>query len=312
MHCPPKALAFILPFATTILAPSAPAQNQTQKLIASDGQSADMFGMVAMRASRALIGAPLANRPEDSGAAYLFERGPAGWSQTSILQASDAGEYDSFGSQVALSDDLMLVVALSADGQSADAGAVYVFEEDGSGQWTETAKLAALDGFQYDSFGSSIDVWENRVIVGAINVDDSGESSGAAYVFERFGSVWIQTARFTAPDAEEFDRFGSAVAIHGDLAMVSSEGESELAPSAGAVYVFERTETGWVFLEKLLPSTASFLSNFGSSIALDADLAVIGASGSVIAGRIRLARELRSDRPRCGLRRPLRRRGRTK
>ena len=279
-----KALAFLtLSLPLGPLLPSTLAQSQLQKLTASDAQPVDLFGTVALHGSLAAVGASLRDGPEDSGAVYLFQRSPGGWSEAQTLLASDASAYASFGSELSLSDQRLLVGAPGADGHALASGAVYLFEADAAGTWVESGKLSALDGFRDDSFGAAIDQWQERVIVGASQCDEHGEGSGAAYVFERFGPQWIQTARLTAPDGAEFDRFGVSVAIEADLAMVGAEGDDDQAPSSGSVYVYRRTPTGWVFSQKLLPSSASTLSGFGASLQLDEQLAVIGAPGSSLA-----------------------------
>ncbi len=68
----------------------------------------------------------------ESGAVYLFERTAQGWRQDAYVKSSDAAEYDSFGSGVALNGagDLLVATAARADGPSSnagDAGAVYLF-----------------------------------------------------------------------------------------------------------------------------------------------------------------------------------------
>ncbi|MDH3509162.1 MAG: FG-GAP repeat protein, partial [Gammaproteobacteria bacterium] len=68
----------------------------------------------------------------ESGAVYLFERTAQGWRQAAYVKATDATEYDSFGSGVALNGDgdLLAAAAPGADGSTGDpidAGAVYLF-----------------------------------------------------------------------------------------------------------------------------------------------------------------------------------------
>lgn len=72
-----------------------------------------------------------ASAPE-SGAVYVFARDANGWRQEAYVKTTDAAEYDSFGSAVALSGDgsLLAAAAASADGPAddlRDAGAVYLF-----------------------------------------------------------------------------------------------------------------------------------------------------------------------------------------
>jgi hypothetical protein len=72
-----------------------------------------------------------ASAPE-SGAVYVFVREGGRWREDAYVKATDAAEYDLFGSAVALSGNgrLLAAAAMGADGRdnaTRDAGAVYVF-----------------------------------------------------------------------------------------------------------------------------------------------------------------------------------------
>jgi hypothetical protein len=108
--------------------------------------------------------------------------------------------------------------------------------------------------------------------------DDAGASSGAAYVFEKNGNVWIEVAKLTAADADAGDGFGRSVALDGDVALVGAPSKDS-APSfdQGAAYVFERLGT-WTQAAKLTASDAVTSDFFGFSVALALPRALIGAS----------------------------------
>lgn len=72
--------------------------------------------------------------------------------------------------------------------------------------------------------------------------------------------------------------FGRAIAISGDTAFVAALN----APAGGAVYVFERGEGGWVQVQQLNAIDSPDGANFGFSIALDSDTAVIGADRTTL------------------------------
>ncbi len=97
-----------------------------------------------------------------------------------------------------------------------------------------------------------------------------------------FGQVIETEAQKLIPiDLESGDRFGSAVAIDGDTAIIGAAGEGDAGSSgSGAAYVFIRSGGVWTEQAKLLASDKSDFDFFGSSIALDGDTAIIGAFGA--------------------------------
>jgi hypothetical protein len=99
-------------------------------------------------------------------------------------------------------------------------------------------------------------------------------STGAAYVFTRSGTTWSQQATLTASDAATNDTFGSSVALSGDTALVGAPGKNS---STGAAYVFIRNGTAWSQQANLTASDAATNDNFGASVALSGDTALVGA-----------------------------------
>ena len=101
---------------------------------------------------------------------------------------------------------------------------------------------------------------------------------GAAYVFARQGGTWTQQAKLTAADADPLsDSFGSSVAFSGDFALIGAHLDIDRGSSAGAAYVFMRQGGTWTQQAKLTASDGDGLEQFGSSVALSGDLALIGA-----------------------------------
>ena len=154
-----------------------------QKLIASTAAAADTFGWsVAVAGETALVGAYGADAGSiaDAGAAYVFSRSGAVWTEQQKLTASDAAEYDLFGISVSLDGDTALV---GADGVThaghVYAGAAYVFSRSAA-VWTEQQKLTASTAAADDYFGMSVAVDGDRAVIGAPG-DDSWQ--GAAFVF---------------------------------------------------------------------------------------------------------------------------------
>jgi hypothetical protein len=96
------------------------------------------------------------------------------------------------------------------------------------------AQLTPSDRMSGDSFGSSLALSGNTLVVGSAYAG----GAGAAYVFTGSGSSWTQIAKLTPSDGVMGGQFGYALAISGNTIAVG-------APMEGAVYVFVKPETGW-------------------------------------------------------------------
>lgn len=83
-----------------------------------------------------------------------------------------------------------------------------------------------------------------------------------------------QVARIVAPDGDQGDRFGWAVAAAGDFLIASSPFHNE-----GAVYVFRRSRGSWLYEMTLLHPNPSPFCSFGAAVAMQDDLVVVGVDG---------------------------------
>jgi hypothetical protein len=135
-------------------------------------------------------------------------------------------------------------------------------------------KLQPSDGVVFGGFGFSVSISGETVMVGMPLDDDNGSPSGSAYVFQRNGDDWVETAKLTASDGAEFDEFGGAVSISGDYAVV---GAREKDDGSGAAYVFYHTGSDWIETAKLTPTDASAGDYFGTAVSISGDLVVVGA-----------------------------------
>ncbi|WP_437669506.1 FG-GAP repeat protein [Sorangium sp. So ce131] len=143
--------------------------------------------------------------------------------------------------------------------------------------WVQQAKLRAPDGAASDLFGCAVALSSYTALVGAYGDDDKGDSAGSARVFARVGSTWIPGAKLLADDGAAGDNFGYAVALSGDTALVGAYGDDDGAANAGSAYVFVRTGGTWTQQQKLRASDAAANDNFGWSVALSGDTALVGA-----------------------------------
>jgi FG-GAP repeat len=127
-----------------------------------------------------------------------------------------------------------------------------------------------------DAFGAAVAVQGDTLVVGTFA---QLNHAGAAYVYQRAGDVWKQTAKLVPSDSAIGDGFGIAVAIDADTIVVGAPGATVgNAAGQGAVYTFSRTgpptrsETA-----KLTVSDGAARDALGQSVAINGDAIVAGA-----------------------------------
>ncbi len=253
---------------------------------------------------------------DNHGAVEIYERTGSTWAFSTTLNSSNAEAGDTFGYAIDLSNDTLVVSARHEDsnatGVNADesnndmaaSGAVYVFVKT-TGVWSQQAYIKASNTDIADIFGSSVAISGDILVVGAayeessstgINQDESdnslGSGAGAVYVFERNTEVWVQQAYIKASNTNEYDQFGSKVAVSGETIAVSARRERSSATGiggiqtdnsadyAGATYIYKRDlDNNWSQSAYIKASNTEQEDYFGSGIALGADTLIVGANG---------------------------------
>jgi hypothetical protein len=208
------------------------------------------------------------------GSAHIFIFAGGQWAHSAKLIAA-SGMTGGFGYSVGLHGQVAVVGSPDVE------GAVYVFVQQSVGVWNEEAKIEASDGASHDWFGSSVDLRNGRLLVGAYNQggDAVTNGAGAAYVFDRFGTQWSEVAKLIASDGEAGDMFGSAVALdksNKDQVIVGSHlDQNDGSFAGGSAYVFVQDNGGsWTQEIKFLNPGNEH--DFGWSVAFDADTVIIG------------------------------------
>ncbi len=246
------------------------------KLTASDAQAGDYFGWsVSISGDTVIVGARgEKGGPGDpaswAGAVYVFERNQGGadnWGQVQILRASDAQAYDNFGYSVAISGDTVVVGAFQEDGGPGDplqgAGAAYIFarNQGGADNWGQVQILRASDAQAEDSFGHSVAISGDTVVVGAVG-EDGGPGgpltyAGAAYVFN--------PTLLSVPD----------------LVIVKTATPSTAAPGAPITYTLTFSNTGAALATGVVITDSIPISVTHASLHVSNSGATITATGSI-------------------------------
>ncbi|HEX7030768.1 MAG TPA: hypothetical protein VF254_09235 [Gammaproteobacteria bacterium] len=253
------------------------ASDEPERLFAPDNERS--FAMALATSGDVMAVGSTARADEAFGGVYLYTRnesesGDADWSYV-LLTASDGDATDRFGEAVAMDGGLLAVGAPMASVEGLpEAGAVYLFRREAGEHWKEFARLGAADPTVMAMFGSSIDVDDGRVIVGAPQADvELGMPGGAAYVFD-CSVVCTQSAKLSPSTHVAGSRFGSSVAISGGFAAVGRTGEE-------IVYVYEHDGESWRHAQSLDPAFIEPAfdegTGIGGSVLLDGNVLAIGA-----------------------------------
>lgn len=249
---------------------------QDESIISSDPDIGDRFGYsVGISGDRVIAGAPFddPSAVSNAGSAYVYIADSGGWDQEQKLNASDATAGDRFGYSVAISGNVAVIGAPEDDHSSVtNAGAVYIFRNNGSGVWSQEQKLVSPNPATNLWFGASVAIDGTSIIVGEPN-STGGPSSGKAHVFTYGGSSWshqdiLQPTFGTTSDLD----FGTSVAISGDFAVVGGPNSG-----GGSTVVFKRTGSSWSEDTVLAPCDHATGDRYGTAVTIDGDTLISGS-----------------------------------
>lgn len=261
---------------------------QVKKLTASDDSGDDQFGVSASLSGDIAVVGAFKNDDvgSDSGSAYIFSRDEGGadnWGQIKKLTANDAATGDRFGISVSVSGDYVAVGAEADDDSFNESGSIYLYKRDQGGvnNWGLLKKIVASDPEFAAALGTSVAIKGDDLISGAPFKNENGTNSGVAYIFNRIeGGVdnWGEVTKVIGTDTISQDRLGESVDINGEYAIVGSTLKNNMGSDAGAVYIFSKS-SGWNQVAKLLSSDLQSFDQFGSSVSITDNYAIVGARG---------------------------------
>jgi hypothetical protein len=199
------------------------------------------------------------------------------------ITAPNGKASDLFGFSVALSGDILVVGTPYEDSQALDSGAVYIFVRT-NGQWNFEQKLISPDFGPSLWFGYAVAIDGNQLIVGAPKADGTALNTGVSYVFIRSNGTWISLPRIAPSDGKSGDMFGQSVDISDNSLLVGSPKSDAKGIDAGAAYVFAWNGATYIEQKKLYPIDAKAGDQFGSSVAMDLETAIVGAPEADVFG----------------------------
>ncbi|HOH96124.1 MAG TPA: T9SS type A sorting domain-containing protein, partial [Candidatus Enterocola sp.] len=213
---------------------------QTAKITSSDPKNNGNFGnSISMSGDNIVVGS--------NGAAYIFSKPLTGWTnmtQTAKILSSDWQNDDQFGISVSISGDDIVVGANYDDDNGNYSGSAYIFTKPLTGwaNMTQTAKIKPTPGGALYEFGKSVGISGNNIIVGAPNDAHNAYRAGAAYIFSKPASGWVDMTQteILISDATNGDGFGYSASISGNHAGIGDYMDCANAAMSGSANLYKK------------------------------------------------------------------------
>lgn len=178
--------------------------------------------------------------------------------------------YDNYGSSVATDGVLTIATSPFDEVEGVGSGSATVYDAaSGAALWT----LAPPDRTEDQQFGTSCALNDDYIVVGAGWDSETALRAGAVYVFNRHDGTFLRKVTKDPSDAQEFDRFGTGVALNDGFLLVSADGDDENGADSGALFLYELDT--WTLVHKMMTADGAPLS--GRPIALDGPRALAHA-----------------------------------
>ncbi len=252
-------------------------QAQLAKLITDNPDNGDEFGWaVEITETEAFVGARGdAYETVFPGLVYAFACNNGSWDTRPTLVSGDPQTGDQFGSSIAVSGDVLMIGAPHDGNGGLYAGLGHVFNRDAS-TWVEVAQLTEENPTAYDAFSRAIDMDGDYAVITVPGDDDGYNYSGSAYIFHLENGTWIRQKQLHASDPAALDEFGISASISGNYVIVGACRDDNLK---GSAHIFIRSGTNWNHQQKITDSAGVAGDNFGKSVSIYGDYAVVGAPG---------------------------------
>ena len=187
--------------------------------------------------------------------------------------AGDGADGDGFGTDVAQSDDVVLVGAPGHDVPVSDAGVAWLYRFDGLA-W-QPLRLQAPAPRIEGGFGTAVDVASELAAVA--EVTPQGVLRGRVHVFRRAGIDWLHEATLEDPAATpNGDDFGVGLVLDGERLFVGAPRRLNPDGSRGAVLVFAHGSTDWSLVDTLPNPTGLPGTHFGEALDHDSTRLAVG------------------------------------
>lgn len=186
---------------------------------------------------------------------------------------------DIFGYAVAISGNHAIVGSPGDDGPGGvDQGSVSIYHFNGT-TWVLLQKITDATGAADDYFGVSVSISGNYAIVGSYRDDvGSNANQGSINIYQFNGTNWVLMQKITDATGAANDLFGVSVSIFGNYTIVGAATDDFGAVAdQGSASIYQFNGTNWVLMQKFFDATGASNDQFGTSVAISADYAIVGA-----------------------------------
>ncbi|MCW1914022.1 hypothetical protein OJ996_10580 [Luteolibacter sp. GHJ8] len=216
--------------------------------------------------------------PDARGNVYIFTGSLSTWFLQQKLSSTHPADAR-LGFSVAIDGDTVIAGATARHPQEAHpAGSALVYTRSGV-TWTQGMRFDSQSGQGGGKFGAAVAISGNNLLIGAPQESSTAQNhAGRVHTYRSSGSDWNSFGTLVAEEGGDDFQFGSSVAISGNRAVIGTPQEDSLSGAdAGCAYVFRDESGSWVFEDRLDPGGV-IQKQFGISVALDGDRALVGAS----------------------------------
>ncbi len=244
---------------------------QLRRLLPNDGRWPDEFGF-SIDIDTGIVAVGARSKRDNgvySGAAYLFNLSSG--AQLAKLLPDQGGEYDRFGTSIAINNQIVAIGAPQDYRTGVGSGYACLFDVSTRKQ---IALLLPSDGQNDDHFGRSIALYQGVVAIGAPGNDFLGDRAGAVYLFDV--TTGAQIAVIRPEDGAANHNFGANLAITDGIIAITATGDNDNGDRSGAAYLYDIATRRQI--AKLLPSDGADFDYFGMSIAIHKSIVAVGAS----------------------------------
>ena len=255
-----------------------------QKLTNQMAGAGDRFGTsVSISGNYAIVGALYDNSTFDlQGSASIYQYNGINWVLMEKLEDTNGGYNDNFGNSVSISGNYAIVGASGDDEMFVNQGSVSIYHYNGS-NWVLMQKKTDATGDTDDNFGTSVSISGNFAFVGAYRDDGIYVDQGSVSIYQYLtASIWILKEKITQVNGAAFDNFGASVFIQGNNAIVGAFAFDSTFSNQGSASIYQFNGSNWIFMQKLTHETGAENDNFGRSVSISGDYAIVGTSGDDI------------------------------
>ncbi|GGG54082.1 T9SS type A sorting domain-containing protein [Epilithonimonas arachidiradicis] len=250
--------------------------NFTNKLTASDYDNDALLGVnptsIAVDGNTIVAGAP--GFSSWNGAVYIYEKSGNDWIEAQKITSPESVDFGNFGIGVSLYGDYLVI---GASGVNNNAGKIYIYKKNNSGDWIFHQSLTSSDNFENSYFGNSVSVSGNELVVGAYTEVNTGNPS-MAYIFKlNDDGNWEETQKIPSYESSEHTYFAWMCELKNDQLLISSP--HLYGAEAGRTLLYKKnSQNQWEFDQELKPENDVAEDFYGWSLAMSDNEILIGAA----------------------------------